>query len=76
MIIYLFLDTWFRITLRFNFSNVNISASISLKSSQNNFSNGGSSAVKTLDKPKQSYIYTSPLGQTLKWEKEKKLNIF
>jgi hypothetical protein len=24
----LFLDMWFRITLRFNFSNVNISASI------------------------------------------------
>ena len=62
----LFLVTRFRIKLRLNFSNVNTSACIypplkqspPLKSSQNNLSNGGSSAVKTLHKPKQSYIYT------------------
>jgi hypothetical protein len=34
-----------------------------LESSYNNLSNGGSNAVITLHKPKQSYIY-SPLGQT------------
>jgi hypothetical protein len=55
-LVVLFLDKWFRITLRFNFSRVNISASIypplkqkpPLISSQNNLSNGGSSAVRTL----------------------------
>ena len=63
---YSFSSSRFRITLRPNFSNVNTSACIypplkqnpPLKSSQNNLSNGGSSAVKTLHKPKQSYIYT------------------
>jgi hypothetical protein len=34
-----------------------------IASSQNNLSNGGSSAVKALNNPKQSYVY-SPLGQT------------
>jgi hypothetical protein len=66
LVVKLFLVTRFRITLRVNFSNVNTSACIypplkqnpPLKSSQNNLSNGGSSAVKTLHKPKQSYIYT------------------
>ena len=55
-----FNDRRFHITLRVNISNVNISAGIypplkqnpPLKSSQNNLSNGGSSAVKTLHKPK------------------------
>jgi hypothetical protein len=52
-------------------SDENISTSIHpplkpkppLESSYNNLSNGGSNAVITLHKPKQSYIY-SPLGQT------------
>jgi hypothetical protein len=57
-----FTDRRFHITLQVNVSNVNISASIypplkqnpPLKSSQNKLSNGGSTAVKTLHKPKQS----------------------
>jgi hypothetical protein len=57
-----FTDKGFHITLRVNISNVNISTAIypplkqnpPLKSSQNNLSNGGTTAVKTLHKPKQS----------------------
>ena len=72
-------DSSFRITLRVNVSNVNISASIypplkqnaPLKSSQNNLSNR---AAKT--KPKQSYIYTRSLAKHSVWHIEKKLNIF
>ena len=60
--------------IRFNFSNVNISASIypplkqrpPLKSSQNNLSNWGSSAVKTVRRPKQSYIYRNMSRKCLK----------
>ena len=72
------------IKLRLNFSNVNTSACIypplkqspPLKSSQNNLSNGGSSAVKTLHKPKQSYIYTHRFVKHSNEKKTEKLNIF
>jgi hypothetical protein len=77
-------DSRFRITLQVNVYNVNISANIypplkqnaPLKSSWNNLSNVGSSAVITSHKPKQSYIYTHRLAKHSVRHIEKMLNIF
>ena len=75
----LFVDKWFRITLRFHFSNVIIAARIypplkqnpPLLSSQNNLSNGGSIAVRHYTN-RNNHIFiliALPNIQTIKREK-------